>query len=51
MTGSALATDMQLTLRALKFESQSHITTDGQSASLYWCQDQIFITVQALQVC
>jgi hypothetical protein len=38
-------------------QSQSYVTTDGQSASLFWCQepfganDQIFITVRQLRVC
>jgi hypothetical protein len=37
--------------------SQSHITTDGQSASQSWCQapsgakDQIFVTVRHLRFC
>jgi hypothetical protein len=38
-------------------QSQSHITTDGQSASQSWCQapsgaqDQIFVTVRHLKFC
>jgi hypothetical protein len=38
-------------------ESQSHVKTDGLSASLSWCQavsgaeDQIFVTVRQLRVC
>jgi hypothetical protein len=31
-------------------QSQSYVTTDGQSASMSWCQAQIFVTVRHLRV-
>jgi hypothetical protein len=41
----------------IRLQSQSYVTTDGQSASLSWCvapsgtQGQIFVTVRQLRVC
>jgi hypothetical protein len=45
------------TIAGLTSQSQRYVTTDGQSASLSWCQvpswtqDQIFVTVRPLLVC
>jgi hypothetical protein len=48
---------MQLSTDSTTTQIQSHVTTDGQSVSLSWCQtpsgaqDQIFITVTKLRIC
>jgi hypothetical protein len=48
---------VSVSTKYVKSQSQSHVTTNGQSASLFWCQappgayDQIFIFVGQLQVC
>jgi hypothetical protein len=54
---SDVSGNLQTTTRSAGWRCQSHITTDGQSASQSWCQApsgaqvQIFVTVRHLRVC